>query len=112
MNLPSIDNIKVVALLAVGVAAFVALRKARELALIAGDVLTPINPASPNNVVYSSITAAVSAMTGSQETLGGWLAEVFDANTREVNRQYRPTTPAPTSNTGIQGLPDDFSPMP
>lgn len=52
--------------------------KKAKLALPAG--LEYINPASQNNVANRATNAAVSAMTGREETLGGWLYSVTHAD--------------------------------
>jgi hypothetical protein len=54
-----------------------------------------VNPASSENIANRAVTATVSSVAGREETLGGWLAEIFDPATRRVNREYQ--TPAPSN---------------
>jgi hypothetical protein len=46
-----------------------------------------VNPASSQNLANRAVTETVTTITGRQETLGGWLAEIFSGTTREANRQ-------------------------
>jgi hypothetical protein len=46
--------------------------------------------------------SAVTALTGREETLGGWLAEIFNPATRAVSREYVSGVAAVTS--GAQSL--------
>lgn len=50
-----------------------------------------LNPVSPENFFYEGAGGVVSVLTGREETLGGWLAGIFNPATREVDRLYGPT---------------------
>jgi len=45
-----------------------------------------LNPLDSENVFNQGVTGVVSQVTGREETLGGWLAELFDPGTRAVAR--------------------------
>jgi len=45
-----------------------------------GDALQAINPASENNVIYQTANWATEAVTGKQETFGGWLYDLTHAD--------------------------------
>ncbi len=66
---------------ALGLAGFVAVyylsRKAGQGAAVVGQA---INPANPDNVVNQGVSAVVSAATGRDETLGGWLYDLTHAD--------------------------------
>lgn len=52
------------------------------------NVANAVNPLNPNNVAAQGANAIASAVTGREETLGGWLAELFDPATRAVNAEW------------------------
>lgn len=76
MKLTGTGVLGLVALAALGIIAW---RFAPDLKKL---VTKTLNPANPQNIVNRNVTAAVSAATGREETLGGWLAEWFDPTTR------------------------------
>ena len=43
-----------------------------------------VNPLNPENVFNQGATGVVTQLTGREETLGGWLAELFSSSTREA----------------------------
>ena len=45
---------------------------------------TKLNPASDQNIVYAPITSAVTAATGQDNSLGTWLASVFNGGDAAV----------------------------
>jgi hypothetical protein len=45
-----------------------------------------VNPLNPENIFNQAATGAVTRLTGREETLGGWLADMFDPTTRELAR--------------------------
>lgn len=55
----------------------------------AAAVGAAVNPLNSENIVNQGVTGAVSELTGRDETLGGWLAGVFDPATRRVDQLYR-----------------------
>jgi hypothetical protein len=48
-----------------------------------------VNPLNPENIFNQGATGIVSELTGREETLGGWLADLLDPATRRVNDLYR-----------------------
>ena len=51
-----------------------------------GEVGQAVNPLNRENIFNQAAGGAVTALTGREETLGGWLAEWFNPATREVAR--------------------------
>jgi hypothetical protein len=45
-----------------------------------------VNPLNRENIFNQGAGGVVSVLTGREETLGGWLAELFDPATRELAR--------------------------
>jgi len=45
-----------------------------------------VNPLNPENIFNQGASGVVTVLTGREETLGGWLAELFDPATRELAR--------------------------
>jgi len=45
-----------------------------------------VNPLNQENIFNQGATGVVTVLTGREETLGGWLAELFDPATRELAR--------------------------
>jgi ribosomal protein L10 len=45
-----------------------------------------VNPLNPENVFNQAAGAVVTQLTGREETLGGWLAEMIDPRARELAR--------------------------
>lgn len=75
LTLGGVLGIGVLALLAIfGVYAYTQRDKLAQAANL-------VNPASSENVVNRAITSGVSAATGREETLGGWLADIFGPKT-------------------------------
>lgn len=63
----------------------------KAIAQTAAAAAEKVNPASPNNIAYSGVSAVGATLTGAPDwTLGGWLAELMDPNTRKVNDLYGP----------------------
>lgn len=59
---------------------------------------TLFNPVNPLNIVNQGVTGIVSAITGREETFGGWLAELFDPATRRA-REMLEDAPSPADDT-------------
>jgi len=51
--------------------------------------LPVLNPLNPENIVNRGVTGIVTELTGRPETLGCWLAEIFDPATRRANEMLR-----------------------
>jgi hypothetical protein len=51
--------------------------------------LPALNPLNPENIVNQGVTGLVTELAGRPETLGGWLAELFDPATRAANEMLR-----------------------
>lgn len=66
-------------------------RKVGQGAAVVADA---INPASSNNIVNRGVTAAVSAATGREETLGGWFYDLTHADPMATP----PPAPAPVDS--------------
>lgn len=68
------------------------------------DVLDKVNPASPNNVVYSGISEGLSDAPGiaREETVGGLLNEMFDPAVAAVREMIEGGMPATWSTGGGQ----------
>lgn len=60
--------------------------------------------ASPLGIPARGIDAGISAATGREETLGGWLAEMFDPNTRKVGEVLKMNPVKPTSSTSVYSI--------
>jgi len=43
-----------------------------------------VNPLNPDNVFNQGVGGTVTILTGREETLGGWLAELFSSSAREA----------------------------
>jgi hypothetical protein len=65
---------------------------ASTVSAAADAVAVGLNPSNPENVVNSQVTAVVTAATGRDETLGGWL---YDFTHPDPLR-----TPAPVTDNG------------
>jgi hypothetical protein len=93
MNLRGIDfqglAILVGGVVVVGVVAYIAHRVIKGGAALGeavGEGVALVNPADDRNIVNRGVTAAVSAATGRDETLGGWLAGIFNPASRQAER--------------------------
>lgn len=67
---------------------------------------------SPLGAPARGVDAAISAATGRDETLGGWLAELFDPATRQVNASLKRTKPITTPAAVSQGILDSLQTPP
>lgn len=87
---------ELLAFVAVALFAFFAWRyfTAKDAFEIARDLKERTPLGIPARTIDSSITAA----TGREETLGGWLAELFDPATREANQMLRAPVVLPQEN--------------
>ena len=54
--------------------------------------LDKVNPASENNVVNTTVNSGVSAVTGRDETLGGWLYDLTHADPTKDTQTAAPTS--------------------
>lgn len=101
----SSDNAKAIAILAgVGAVAFVGYKIWSNRAAIGAAV----NPADPNNIAATAANSVTRTLTdGREETLGGWLASIFDPATRAANRMVREmTTPSQAPPRAIAAYPE------
>jgi hypothetical protein len=68
---------------------------------VASAAVDAVNPTNPNNIFASGVNAAVQVATGGPDTLGTWLAGVFDPTTRRASEMLREMTqPKPAIDLG------------
>lgn len=75
-----------VVLAVLGIGAFIAWRYFSSRGVL--GAAQDLKENTPLGIPARGIDAAISAATGREETLGGWLAEMFDPATRAVSEQY------------------------
>ena len=63
--------------------------------------LPVLNPLNPENIVNRGVTGIVTELTGRPETLGGWLAEMFDPATRRANEMLRDSPVNDSARWGV-----------
>jgi hypothetical protein len=61
-----------------------------------------VNPLNAENVFNQAATGVVSQFAGRPETLGGWLAELFDPSTRAVAQMLGTAPPVVVSATAAR----------
>ena len=77
---------------AVGLAVYLVSKVAATASNAAGAIgsaFENVNPASQNNVLYHTATTITSAATGREETLGGWLYDLFNPDPMAMPRSDR-----------------------
>lgn len=91
-------------LAALAFAAYVAWKLFGKGAFAGADWLKQSTPlGAPSRAIDAGISAAI----GREETLGGWLADLFNPSAREVNNIYRRQTPPADPFFGPSNMPGD-----
>ena len=73
---------------ALGALALVLVANRKKIA----DALDKVNPASENNVVNTTVNSGISAVTGRDETLGGWLYDLTHADPTKDTQTAAPNS--------------------
>jgi hypothetical protein len=90
-----------------GVAIYARIARAGSLSAALPNVPDAINPASPDNVIYRGVNAAVGAATGREETLGTWVAGlIHDPPASAVTGLPRPAQDAAALSGQTMALDD------
>lgn len=64
-------------------------------------IVAAINPLDEKNVANQTTNATVTALTGREETLGGWLADMFNPSAKAVTEMLNPSALKPTTTSGF-----------
>lgn len=78
----------------------------------AGSALNTVNPASDQNLVNRGVNAAVTAATGRDENLGGWLYELTHPGTMAAVNQAIHGSPPPSHEDYWGAEPSPFTGAP
>lgn len=104
----------ILALFAIGAVAFLYFWNRKSIASGVKSVVNAVNPVSDTNLAYKGASKVTSVLTGSNDSLGGTLAEWFSPSVRAANAMLNspiktvvtPAATVPLSATDISSVGD------